>query len=148
MLLWWLFWSFNLWNKFIRLYVQLTSHSFSSPAAALIHYFDSLLRSDIFCEKTVFLSDKKGLIVFQNLLLSKTFFISKDSLYFILSLLYYLLQKVLCFLCSLMLVWVLILRHFLSSWVLRIIAFLKVFVMYGAWLPLGNFFLNGAWFHI
>ena len=96
------------------------------------------------CEKTVFLSDKKGLIVFQNFLLSKTFFISKDSQYFLLSLLYNLLQKFLCFLYSLRSVWVLLLRYFVSSWDLCVIAFLRVFVMYGAWLASRSFFLNGT----
>ena len=44
------------------------------------------------CKKTVFLSDKKGLITFQNSLRSKTLFISNES-YFLLSLLCNLLQK-------------------------------------------------------
>ena len=33
----------------------------------------------LICEKTAFLSDKKGLIVSQNSLLPKKFFISNDS---------------------------------------------------------------------
>ena len=44
------------------------------------------------CKKTVFLSDKKGLITFQNSLRSKTLFISNESC-FLLSLLCNLLQK-------------------------------------------------------
>ena len=51
-------------------------------------------------ENCVFIR-QEGLIVFQNFSLPKTFFISKDSKYFLLSLLYNLLQKFLCFLYSL-----------------------------------------------
>ena len=51
-------------------------------------------------ENCVFIR-QEGLIVFQNFSLPKTFFISKDSKYFLLSLLYNLLQKFLCILYSL-----------------------------------------------
>ena len=105
--------------------------------------YDSVIffYADLWENCVAFLSDKKGLIIFQNSSLSKMFFISKGSKYFLLSIFYNLLT-----LSSLRLVWVSVLRYFVSSWDLCIIAFLKVFVMYGAWLALRNFFLNGACF--
>ena len=45
---------------------------------------------------------------------------------------------------SLRSVWVLVLRYIVSSWDLCKIALLKVYAMYGAWLALRNFFLDGA----
>ena len=46
--------------------------------------------------------------------------------------------------CIVWSVWVLLLRYIFSSWDLRIMAFLKVFVMYGAPLALRSFFFNGT----
>ena len=90
-----------------------------------------------------FFSDKKCFIVFQNSLLTKTFFKSKDSWYFLLSLLSNLYKRFYAF-CIVWLVWVLVSRYFVSSRDLRIIAFQKVFIICRAWLALINFVLSGA----
>ena len=73
---------------------KMLNSSDKTKSSDIIQLFLSML----ICEKTVLLSDNKGAIVFQNFFLSKTFFISKDSQYFVLSFLFKLLQTFLCFL--------------------------------------------------
>ena len=121
----------NIFKKSTNLFRQI-------KASDIIRLFLSML----VCKKATFLSDKKGLIVFTNFLLSKTFSYLRTHITFFFPFFITYYKSFFCFLHSLRLVSVLVLKYFVSSWDLRIIAFLKVFVMHGAWSVLRIFFLN------
>ena len=87
---------------------------------------------------------RRGLTVFQKSILSVILFQSRLLKDFFLSLLYSLLQKFLCHLKSFTFSLDLILKYLCCSCILFIIAFLIVFVTYGAWLALIVLFLIRA----
>ena len=98
---------------------------------------------DIFGELWA-LFDKRGLTVFQKVLLSVILLRSRFSWYFCLSFLNNLLQKFLCFLKAFLFSFVGRVRYLVAKSDRFIMAFRIAFVTYGLWLALCIFFFLGA----